>query len=196
MPSSTPPTITDLISLQGEWSIEGLLNEWRALEPRLQPSTDARVSAHLDARSVRYYQTLNLLPKPRRYDGRRAIYGAEHLVRLVCIRALQGQGRSLSEVQRVLDQSGDGRLWLLAMSALGVSDAQAGTFEEGRRSSVVTQEEPPPLARPLLEYTLRPGVVLMVDPELVLDPEGLVDALVAHLRAPAHGDEGETSDEG
>ena len=185
MSLSAPPTITDLISPQGEWSIDELLTEWRALEARLQPSADARVSAHLDARGVRYYQTIHLLPKPRRYDGRRAIYGAEHLVRLVCIRALQGQGRSLSEVQRILEHSGEGRLWGIATSALGASLPSQLTHDEGGAPSAPltpVNDHSTPTPRPLLEYVLKPGVVLMIDPELILDPDALAEALLTHMK--------------
>jgi len=60
-------------------------------------------AARLPVDTLRFYQSRGLLPAPRR-EGRRAIYADQHLERLTRIRALQQQGFSLSQIQRVLDQ--------------------------------------------------------------------------------------------
>jgi DNA-binding transcriptional MerR regulator len=52
--------------------------------------------------TLRFYQARGLLPAPRR-EGRIAIYGDAHLVRLRRIRSLQQQGFTLSQIQRVLE---------------------------------------------------------------------------------------------
>ncbi len=176
----TPTAITDLISPQGEWFIEELLSEWRRFEARLPQPVDARVNALLDARGVRYYQTINLIPKPRRYQGRRAIYGPEHLLRLVCLRGLQAQGRALAEIQQTLERVTDPHLWRLAADVLGVEVALGDL--EGPQAST------PSSLRALLAYTLTPGVTLMVDPEVVSSPEDLVSAIAARISS---GEEGE-----
>ena len=59
-------------------------------------SGDERVRAVPDARTVRDYQTLGLLPKPQRYRGRSAMYGFEHLLRIVAVKLLQAHDQSLA----------------------------------------------------------------------------------------------------
>lgn len=51
--------------------------------------------------TVRYYQGRGLLPSPRR-QGRIALYGDEHLERLLRIRSLQAKGLSLATIGRLL----------------------------------------------------------------------------------------------
>ncbi|MHA7702382.1 MerR family transcriptional regulator [Mycobacterium sp. ML1] len=52
-------------------------------------------------RMVRYYTSRGLLPRPGN-RGRALIYGRTHLVRLVAIKRLQGQGLSLDEISERL----------------------------------------------------------------------------------------------
>jgi DNA-binding transcriptional MerR regulator len=52
--------------------------------------------------TVRYYQSLGLIPSPER-RGRRAVYTAEHLDRLSAIKELQSRGLSLKVIAKVLD---------------------------------------------------------------------------------------------
>jgi DNA-binding transcriptional MerR regulator len=53
-------------------------------------------------RMVRYYTARGLLPRPGN-RGRALMYGRTHLVRLVAIKRLQGQGLSLEEIAERLD---------------------------------------------------------------------------------------------
>ncbi len=54
-------------------------------------------------RMVRYYTARGLLPRPGN-RGRALIYGRTHLVRLVAIKRLQGQGLSLDEIAARLER--------------------------------------------------------------------------------------------
>ena len=51
-------------------------------------SGDARTSASIDVRTVRFYQTLGILPKPA-YEGRCAVYSLTHVVRVVAAKHFQ-----------------------------------------------------------------------------------------------------------
>ena len=51
--------------------------------------------------TVRYYQTLGLLPAPTR-EGRVAWYGAEHADRIREVRTLQRKGLTLAAIRRVV----------------------------------------------------------------------------------------------
>jgi DNA-binding transcriptional MerR regulator len=63
-------------------------------------------AAHVPVDTLRFYQARGLLAAPRR-EGRIAVYEDQHLERLNRIRALQQQGFSLSQIQRVLAQGSD-----------------------------------------------------------------------------------------
>src|SRR5712691_4625200 len=51
--------------------------------------------------TVRYYQSLGLLPLPKR-EGRVAWYGAEHAERIRDVRSLQKKGLTLAAIKRVI----------------------------------------------------------------------------------------------
>lgn len=60
--------------------------------------SDSRVSPVPDARTIRYYTTLGLLDRPR-VEGRQARYGKRQLLQLLAIKALQGNGLPLADIQ-------------------------------------------------------------------------------------------------
>jgi DNA-binding transcriptional MerR regulator len=151
-------------------------------------SDDERVAAQLDARTVRYYQTLGLVSKPARYDGRQAVYTYQHLLQLVAIKALQAQGLSLGQVQG----------WLPAQPVAALQAALAGSLTELRESRApVSLAAPAPqhLRQPdpafsqtrlasdaaepvgLPAFRLAPGVTLLIDPDRVADPASLARRL-------------------
>lgn len=61
----------------------------------------------LPVRTIREYQTMGLLPPPRR-DGRVGLYGPTHLHRLQLIARLQDRGYSLAGIADLLGQWGAG----------------------------------------------------------------------------------------
>ena len=63
--------------------------------------------AGLPVRTIREYQTLGVLPAPRR-RGRVGIYGTSHLVRLELIGRLQARGYSLAGIRDLLGAWRDG----------------------------------------------------------------------------------------
>ena len=72
-------------------------------------SGDARTSASIDVRTVRFYQTLGILPKPA-YEGRCAVYSLTHVVRVVAAKQLQAEGHSLAQIQTALPAATDDAL--------------------------------------------------------------------------------------
>jgi DNA-binding transcriptional MerR regulator len=63
--------------------------------------------ARLPVRTIREYQTLRLLPSPRR-RGRIGVYGQEHAQRLAVIARLQRRGYSLAAIKDLLEARDDG----------------------------------------------------------------------------------------
>ncbi len=148
------------------WTLTALVEAATAQIAALPPIGDGRVSDGLDARSVRYYQTIGLLDRPLRYDGRTAIYGVRHLHQLICVRALQAQGLSLSQVQRALSGATDAQLAAAVADALG---------------QAAPAPAPRPEPRALRAVALAPGVIVTIDPSQCADPDAVITALYRTL---------------
>ena len=89
-------------------TMEELVETAEALVGSIVPrQTKYKVSERPDARTIRYYVTQGLLPKPIGYDGGRARYSGSHLVRLVLIKKLQAEHHTLSRISRLLESATD-----------------------------------------------------------------------------------------
>ena len=146
----------------------------------LRAQADERVRQAPDERTVRYYQTVGVLDRPLRYDGRVAVYGYRHLLQVVAVKALQGEGLSLAQVQAALAGTETSALEQAVSEAMGASAALATL----RKPPPAAEPESPgagicttPKPRPLLTSALAPGVWLTVDPANVSDPEALMASL-------------------
>jgi DNA-binding transcriptional MerR regulator len=78
-----------------------------------------RVNPVPDARVIRYYATIGLVDRPTLH-GRTALYGRRHLLQLVAVKRLQGEGRSLAEIQFRLSGLTDVALARIARLSPGV----------------------------------------------------------------------------
>lgn len=138
------------------WTLDALVDEAaRLIDAAGVHLSDGRVASAPDARSIRYYQSLGLVDRPVRYDGRAAIYGWRSLVQAVAIKLMQGEGHSLAQIQQALASRPFEALEQAVLSAFDAPDAAPA---------------PPPELR---TWQLAPGVLLTVDPSLVPDAEGL-----------------------
>ena len=167
-----------LQDILAELPAEGVsLEELTALANRVLESValavdDGRTTDRVDARTIRFYQTLAILPKPG-YEGRRAIYQREHLVRVLAAKQLQAEGFTLAQIQASLP---------------------ARTFDELASALFTLSIEPPTVAVPaappgaLIALTLAPGVTVLIDPSLVPDSGALNRALTrtAQLHLQRH----------
>ena len=86
--------------------------------------SDQRVQAAAEGRNIRYYQTIGLLDRPSRYEGRVARYSVRHLMQLVAVRAMQAKGLSLAQVQSALTGASSSELRAVVEQALGVEVAE------------------------------------------------------------------------
>ncbi len=140
---------------------------------RLPTSQDGRVQEVPDPRTVRYYQTIGVVERPLRYEGRSARYGRRHLLQVVAVKVLQAKGFSLAQIQAAL---------------LGASDA---ALEKALGEEAVGKPAPAavpavPKASTRITAELAPGVFVMVDPSVVADPQALLQVLGRAL-LPAGG---------
>ena len=141
---------------------------------------DDRVSAAPDARTLRYYQTLGLMDKPSRYDGRQAIYGRRHLLQAVCVKLLQRAGRSLQQAQVALAGATDLALEAAVIDGLGLETQSAAQGVVGHADPFAPLPEP--VAKPLVSAQLAPGIFVMIDPSLVPDPAAMIRRLTGACR--------------
>ena len=142
---------------------------------------DDRVSAAPDARTLRYYQTLGLMDKPSRYDGRQAIYGRRHLLQAVCVKLLQRAGRSLQQAQVALAGATDLALEAAVIDGLGLETPSAAQ-RPAQSPSDPFAPLPEPVAKPLVSAQLAPGIFVMIDPTLVPDPAAMIRRLTGACR--------------
>ncbi len=161
------------------------------LDARAVTVPDGRASDRVDPRTVRFYQTLGIVPKPA-YIGRRAMYGREHLVRVVVAKELQAEGRSLSQIQAGLAMHATDDLVAALMSTDGAAAARAvpgGAMPSSTPSKPAHTPSPSrsspsaPAAAALRPFQLAPGVTVLIDPAIVSDPQQLADALAKALVA-------------
>lgn len=140
---------------------------------------DGRVRPTLDARMVRYYQTLGIVPPPRRAGGRRAVYRSTHLVRAVVTKLLQAGGARLGDVARRLGERSDQDLWQQVGDLL-----QSGSA----RAVMRAPEVPPAPAHETPRHaataggapraaTIMPGVHVLIEATASDDPDELLDAM-------------------
>ncbi|TNE90884.1 MAG: MerR family transcriptional regulator [Deltaproteobacteria bacterium] len=137
---------------------------------------DARVAPHPDARTVRYYQSLGIVDRPR-LDGRRAIYAFRQLAQVVATKLLQGRGYSLAKVQQALAGRTTDQIASAASQALA-------TLPPRPTPPPHLPAAPPPASsgpRALHSVELAPGIAVTIDPTRVSDPEALVRRLAAAL---------------
>jgi DNA-binding transcriptional MerR regulator len=80
------------------------------LEEVAPRQTRYAVTERPDVRTIRYYTTRGLLPKPLSYDGGRARYGFPHLLRLLAIKRMQAEHLTLEQIARVLARKGEDEL--------------------------------------------------------------------------------------
>lgn len=156
-------------------TLKELIEASDALLPDLVGAqTRYKVTSRLDARTVRYYVTRKLLPKPNGYAGGRARYGRTHLLRLLMLKRLQAEDRTLRQITQLLP---------------GLTDAEIGERLFGEAPAALT--EAPGEAR---ELTVGPGAVVRI-PDGVLDDPALrrrlaseLETLAAWLKAPGKGE--------
>lgn len=195
-----------------EHSLTSLVEAARHMIERVTlPPSDGRVAEFPDARTIRYYQTAGIVDKPLRYEGRNAVYGYKHLLQIVAIKLLQSRGLSLAQVQRAIMNSTLSDLEAALTDALReegvIPDSARPITEDGLPSAhevtsdlVITQQihlrkeyrladELPhgATSRGLIAAEIAPGVSVIIDPDEVKDPEGVITRIIRLLNSLSGG---------
>lgn len=129
---------------------------------------DGRVGATLDERTLRYHQTLGLLDRPLRYEGRQAIYGYRHLLQALSVRVLQARGHSLAQIQA-------------ALAGVGTEALESALVRDLGQPSAETSAQLPVSAPPArgIAAEVAPGVTVVLDPRHAADAERIFAAVSA-----------------
>lgn len=155
--------------MKQSWTLDQLGSQVaHALERGYEPAASGRVRAVPDRRTIRYYTTLGLVDRPSELRGRTAFYGRRHLLQLVAIKRLQGEGLSLREVQQRLTGLDERALAAVAdlpeqggAELVDVASGVGGPDEAGERGRADFWSARPPLApaQPApVEASAAPGV--------------------------------------
>jgi DNA-binding transcriptional MerR regulator len=152
---------------------------------------DGRANNRVDARTIRFYQTLGIVPKPE-YEGRRAIYQREHLLRVISAKQLQSEGFTLAQIQESLPmRSSDDLARALLTLARDANDIKhdVARAEVVFHSKIVAQRIPHRAASShatlsaLVAYELAPGVTVLIDPTRITNHAELVSTLASAITA-------------
>lgn len=151
-------------------TVETLVEAAHRLLPEVAPKqTRYKVTDRPDVRTIRYYTTQKLLPKPSHYEGGRARYTGSHLLRLLLIKRLQAEHQTLGRIARVLEGASDQDV----LRALG---------RDGDVTARVADASPTPSPRKAARKSTRKPPTQV---SLQLEPGGTVQVARAVLADPA-----------
>lgn len=122
------------------------------------------VAERPDVRTVRYYTTRGLLPKPLSYEGGRARYGFAHLVRLLAIKRMQVDHLTLDQIARALSNKSDNDV-----EAMVARSAPADIVPQPRALDEVPRPRAERDVRDVV-FELAPGGSLSVTERVMADP--------------------------
>jgi DNA-binding transcriptional MerR regulator len=194
-----------------EFTLDALVKTTTQLiqEAMPQPS-DGRIAPFPDERTIRYYQTVGTLKKPLRYEGRNAIYSYLHLLQLIVIKLLQRQGLSLAQIQSALlgstlsdlekilkpiFEEGDRtskklvqRFFSIQSSPLSMGkmkeEIPCGERGRGEYPQIPIYQKPrKEAARNLIAKEIAPGISILIDPEVIKNPDQLIDWITKLLNS-------------
>jgi DNA-binding transcriptional MerR regulator len=214
--TSKLPDILDAIPHDGVGLDEIAERANDVLDSRHVVVRDGRASEGVDPRTIRFYQTLGIVPKPA-YEGRKALYGREHLVRVVAAKLLQSEGHSLAQIQAALPARATDELVaaLLEIGASEIGASDVGASEIGAsdvaashvaaigaalntRAQQASTRIAPQASSPtqLVSFRITEGVTVLIDPTVIQNPNQLARlfarvtiAADVHTRKPRGGKE-------
>lgn len=112
MTAPIPPAELEPWLSRDDLTLDELVQAAADLLPRIAPSQSRyKVRARPDVRTIRYYTSQGLLPKPLGYRSGRARYGGPHLIRLLLIKRLQAEHLTLARIRTELADATDATVY-------------------------------------------------------------------------------------
>lgn len=141
-----------------------LLEARRIIQETVPAQSRFNVSDLPDGRTLRYYQTLGLVDRPARHNGR-SVYLQRHLLQLVAVKLLQADQYTLAKIQQLLTEADDKGLREIIRRHTGVLDSllePAG--DEPVTADTGAAGDLDPVASPLLRrFALEHGVEITIE---------------------------------
>jgi len=85
---------------------------------------------HLNPKTIRYYEQVGLLPKPRRSESGYRLYSRNEMERLQLVKRSKLLGLSLAETKEIVEYAIDGRCGLLQDRLLSLVEAKLGEIDQ------------------------------------------------------------------
>jgi len=139
-----------------------------------------KVQARPDVRTIRYYQSQGLLPKPVGYARGRAQYGGTHLIRLLLVKKLQADHLPLRKIKALLQEATDEQV-LEALADEGAPTAPKRALKPIPRHRFAA----PPASPAVTVPTVCPTTMLQLDLARDGVSLGRLEVSPASLKDPA-----------
>ncbi len=96
---------------------------------------------HLNPKTIRYYEEVGLLPKPRRSESGYRIYSQDEMGRLQLVKRAKALGLSLAEIKELVEYAIDGRCSALEHRLLSLVEAKLGEIDQKIRDLATFRED-------------------------------------------------------
>ena len=84
----------------------------------------------LNPKTIRYYEEVGLLPKPRRSESGYRLYSRNEMERLRLVKRAKLLGLSLAEIKEIVEYAIDGRCGVLEHRLLSLVEAKLGEIDQ------------------------------------------------------------------
>ena len=96
---------------------------------------------HLNPKTIRYYEEVGLLPKPKRSESGYRIYSQNEVGRIQLVKRAKVLGLSLAEIKELVEYAIDGRCSALEHRLLSLVEAKLGEIDQKMRDLATFRED-------------------------------------------------------
>jgi len=96
---------------------------------------------HLNPKTIRYYEQVGLLPKPRRSESGYRLYSTDEMERLQLVKRAKLLGLSLAEVKEIVEYATDGGCSLLEDRLLSLVETKLSEIDQKIEDLVTFRED-------------------------------------------------------
>ncbi len=96
---------------------------------------------HLNPKTLRYYEQVGLLPKPRRSESGYRIYSGEEVERLQLVKRAKLLGLSLAEIKEIVEYAIDGRCGPLQDRLFSLVEAKLDEIDRKIQDLIAFRED-------------------------------------------------------
>jgi DNA-binding transcriptional MerR regulator len=108
----------------------------------------------LNPKTIRYYEQVGLLPRPRRSESGYRLYSREEMERLQLVKRAKLLGLTLAEIKELVEYAIDGRCGAVQDQLFSLLKAKLGEIDQKIQELIIFRED---LQRYLLDLSNRTG---------------------------------------